>query len=156
MRKAIGFLTASGFVSAILLVWAQQWVSSIGENELEWSRALGLAWTLVAVLLSLTSSVIALRDYLRADEEGAQVSVWAMRCLATAFGMAIVAVAQSLCKSLIFLATGYQAMPLWIESLGPPVSVEWVFYAGAIVVFVIICIIATVSAKRAAKPLWFS
>jgi hypothetical protein len=156
LRKAVGFLTASGFVSAILLVWGQQWVGGIAAGELDWSSGLGLAWTLVAVLLSLTSSMIALYNYLRADDKEAQVPVRAMYLLAIAFGMAIVDVAQSLCKVLIFLITGYQKMPLWVESLGPAMSVERIFYIAAAAVFVIICIISIVAVKRAAKPLWFS
>jgi len=156
LRKAVGFLTASGFVSAILLVWAQQWVGYIAADELDWSSGLGLAWTLAAVLLSLTSSMIALYNYMRTDDTEAQVPISAMYLLSIAFGMAIVDVAQSLWKAVTFLVTGYQKMPLWVESLGPPVSVEWIFYVAAVVVFVIICIIARAVVKRAVKPLWFS
>lgn len=143
MRKSVVFLAASGFTSAILLVWAQQWISSRTGNAPDWASSLGLIWTYVAVLLSLTSSIIALYNGLKTDE--AQVPTSAMYLLGIAFGMAIVDVGQSLFTNLLFLKTGYSSMPLWIETLSPCVPVEWIFYISASIVFVIILVVVGLS-----------
>lgn len=152
MRKSVGFLAASGFVSAILLVWAQQWIGYRTGNVPDWTSSLGLAWTYVALLLSLTSSVIALYSYFRTDD--AQVPISATYLLGIAFGMAIVDVGQSLSTNLIYLATGHASMVIWIESLNPCVPVELVFYIAAAVVIVVILIVVVSVVKSITKPRW--
>ena len=79
-----------------------------------------------------------------------------MCLLGIAFGMAIVDVGQSLFTNLLFLVkTDYSSMPVWIESLGLCVPVEWVFYILASIVLVVIIVIVRVFVNRIAKPCWF-
>ena len=153
MRRPVGFLAASGFVSAILLVWAQQWIGNRTGNAPDWASSLGLIWTYVAVLLSLISSIIALYNYLKTDED--QVPISAMYLLGIAFGMAIADVSQSLFTNLLFLTTGYASMPSWIESLGLCVPVECVFYISASIVIVIILVVVISVVRCITKPRWF-
>ena len=150
MRKSVGFLAASGLLSAILLVWAQQWISSRTGNAPDWGSSLGLIWTYVAVLLSLTSSMIALYSYLKAAE--AQVPISAMYLLGMAFGMAVVDIGQSLCSNLLFLTTTAPSMPDWLARFFSYEQVKRGFYISAPIVLLIIFFIVRSFVNRITEP----
>ena len=56
-----GFITAAGFLAAILLVWAQLWIRTYDEKFRESLNVrLGLFWTIFAILLALLAFSYAL------------------------------------------------------------------------------------------------
>src|SRR3989337_296264 len=56
-----GFITAAGFLAAILLVWAQLWIRTYDKRFRESLNVkLGLFWTIYAILLALLAFSYAL------------------------------------------------------------------------------------------------
>ena len=99
MRSTIGFLTASGLLSAVLLVWAQLWINTrVTPNTPSWSSSYGLIWTYLAVFISLIASVIVIfNDIKNRSSTLAPKAPWlAVNLLSIAFCMAIVDVAASI------------------------------------------------------------
>lgn len=58
------FLTAAGFLAAILLVWAQSWINAY---EPPWPETvyLGLMWTYSAVIVAVLASALAILSWFR-------------------------------------------------------------------------------------------
>lgn len=147
MRRSVGFLTASGFLSAILLVWAQLWISSRG-NVFDWASSLGLIWTYIAVLLSLIASVIAIYSDLKRART--QVPNPAICLLVIAFGMAVIDVSQSIGSRLVFVAANASSIPDWLSRY-TSYSVEYVCYVTAAIVLSIIILIAVLLTNRISR-----
>jgi len=106
------FLTASGVLIGVLLVWAQLWASSYAERddqswmvrlahaqkkERPWTVELGLVWTYVSVLLAMLSFAGGGYSYFT---QGHNVPPAAMGLFIAAFLMTILNVAQSLISNL--------------------------------------------------------
>jgi len=147
VRKSVGFLTASGFLSAILLVWAQLWISSRG-NVFDWASSLGLIWTYTAVLLSVIASVIAIYNDLKRAE--AQVPNSAICLLVIAFGMAVIDIGQSIGSRLVFVVADAPSIPDWLSRY-TSYNVEYVSYITAAIVLSIIILIAVFFTRRISR-----
>ena len=119
MRKPAGYLTASGFLSAILLVWAQLWFGSRTAGAQDWASSLGLAWTFTAVLLSLTGSISVFIYGIqkRINRSNTYVPTWTLWLLLVSMGMAIITVTQSIASNIVFLVTKKASLPAFLADI---------------------------------------
>ena len=100
------FLTASGVLIGVLLVWAQLWASSYpkrDDNHRPWTVELGLVWTYVSVLLAMLSFGWSGYYYFTQRYDVPPV---AMGLFIAAFLMTVLNVAQSLVSNLYKLIKG--------------------------------------------------
>jgi len=105
----IVFVTATGFLAAILLVWAELWVG-IYKPHLPETVSLGLIWTYLAVILALTASGRAVYSWLGSRTKAIfKVEGLSIGLLVATFIMTLVDVGQSLCSVVI---KSYRGIPL--------------------------------------------
>ena len=142
MRKTVGYLTASGFLSAILIFWAQLWFSLKPDGGFDWASSLGLAWTYLAVILALVGSVAVVIQDLASHHETDEEIVphWTIWLLGIAIGMALVDILLSLISNILHLVNGAASIPYWMQN-----TLHWseagtkvFFYVGGPIVILLI------------------
>jgi hypothetical protein len=96
------FLTATGFLAAILLVWAQSWISIYKPKCLPRTVGLGLTWTYLTVVVALVAFACAGWCWWKAGfKENFQVANWSVGLLVSVLIMTGIDVGQSLLSSAI-------------------------------------------------------
>jgi hypothetical protein len=116
-----GFITAAGFLAAILLVWAQLWIRTYDEKFRESLNVkLGLFWTIFAILLALLAFSYAL-FFQFLTGRGENVSGVALGLFAGSLIMALLGVGQSFTSVFIKLVCH---LPLF-EPLRVPKWFTW-------------------------------
>ncbi len=149
------FLTATGFLAAILLVWAQSWIN-IYEPPWPETVYLGLMWTYSAVIVAVLASALAILSWFR-ERTSINFKDFTVRgcpiaLLVAAFIMTVIDVGQSLVSVTIKLYKPIQLDRPLIE-LATPIA----RFGGIIFIFGIIAFIIGMSQLgiKRNKRLWF-
>lgn len=91
------FIAATGFLAAILLVWAQSWINIYKPETLPTTVGLGLMWTYLTVIVALLAFALAGLSWLREKrKEIFRVEGWPLGLLVATLIMTGVNVGQSL------------------------------------------------------------
>jgi len=110
------FLTAAGLIAAILLVWAQLWISAYTPGVIPLSAGLGLLWTYIAVIVALTAFAWAGWSWLKqGGSEKFQVTGWPLALLVAAVIMTAVDVCLSVASVAFKLFAGKSLSEQLIE-----------------------------------------
>jgi len=151
-----GFLTASGLLSAILLVWGQLWFQLRSDRSPDWANSFGLIWTFIAVLLSLLASGVAMHKLLTVrDSRHYEVPKIAVGLFSAAIMMAIIDILQSLFSNVVYTIFGSGSIPIWFEDLFngnlklvTPNCIQWLIYGIALTFLIVIIVLSIRFAKQ--------
>jgi len=134
------FLTATGFLAAILLVWAQSWLNIYETPCVTATVAIGLIWTYLAVVLAMAAFALAGWRWSEEKPKNFQVTGLPFGLLVSVLIMAIIDVGQSLFFTAIKFVRGlpfHKPMPE-LETILQTYPLYSIIFVVLIAVFIIL------------------
>jgi len=144
----VSFLTATGFLTAILLVWGQLWLNSYPAEERPTTVHSGLLWTYLSVLVALIAFCWAgYLGFLQGDEE-LEIRGVPIALFVTALFMTFLNVGQSIMSVIVKIMKGIPPDKPLLKAQGDVQNHPVMVILGIIIFFVVFLVLSLVGTSH--------